>query len=298
MRKTILISILTISVLGLAVLFLRFGIGGDEDTWLCQNGQWVKHGKPLALEPVKGCGKIETENIKIDNLESDEIISLPLIIEGQARGSWYFEASFPVKLLDEDGKELTVAIAQAQKDWMTTDFVPFKAVIELSSLPKTGQGTLVLQKDNSSGLPENDEKITMPIRFPGPETITTIKIFFNNSNLDPEFSCNKVFPVERVISKTLALARTALESLFRGPSFKEQEEGFLTSINSGVKIQKLTIENEIAKVDFDDQLEFQVGGSCRVSAIRAQITQTLKQFLTVQEVIISINGQTEDILQP
>ncbi|MDP3093791.1 MAG: GerMN domain-containing protein [bacterium] len=298
MRKTILILILTISILGLVVLFLRFGIGGDEDTWLCQNGQWVKHGKPLASEPVRGCGKIETENIKIDNPESDQIISFPLIIKGQARGSWYFEASFPIKLLDKNQKELAVTIAEAQADWMTNDFVPFKAVIELSSLPKTSQGTLVLQKDNPSGLPENDEKIIMPIRFPGPDTITTIKTFFNNSNLDPEFSCNKVFPVERAISKTPASARAALESLLRGPSFKEQKEGFSTSINSGVKIQKLAIENGIAKVDFDSQLEFQVGGSCRVSAIRAQITQTLKQFPTVKEVIISINGQTEDILQP
>ncbi|PIP22172.1 MAG: hypothetical protein COX38_02115, partial [Candidatus Nealsonbacteria bacterium CG23_combo_of_CG06-09_8_20_14_all_39_25] len=48
----------------------------------------------------------------------------------------------------------------------------------------------------------------------------------------------------------------------------------------------------------DEQLEFQVGGSCKVSAIRAQITQTLKQFPTVDEVVISINGRTEDILQP
>jgi len=297
MKKTILILILAIFVLGL-ILFLRFGIGGDEDTWICSQGKWVKHGAPLASEPAKGCGKIETENVKIDNLESDQIISFPLIIEGQARGSWYFEASFPVKLLDKDGKELAVAIAQAQADWMTTDFVPFKAVIELSSLPESSGGTLVLQKDNPSGLPENDEKIAMSIRFPEPETITTIKIFFNNSNLDPEFSCNKVFPVERVISKTQAVARKALELLLSGPTFKEQGQGFFTSINSGVKIQKLVIENEIAQVDFDEQMEFQMGGSCRVSAIRSQITETLKQFPTVKSVVISVNGRTEDILQP
>jgi spore germination protein GerM len=45
-------------------------------------------------------------------------------------------------------------------------------------------------------------------------------------------------------------------------------------------------------------LEFQVGGSCRVAAIRAQITDTLKQFPPVDEVIISIDDRTEDILQP
>lgn len=51
-------------------------------------------------------------------------------------------------------------------------------------------------------------------------------------------------------------------------------------------------------IDFDERLEFQVGGSCRVAAISAQIRETLKQFPQVKEVIISINGRTEDILQP
>jgi hypothetical protein len=35
-----------------------------------------------------------------------------------------------------------------------------------------------------------------------------------------------------------------------------------------------------------------------VAAISAQIRETLKQFSTVKGVIISIDGRTEDILQP
>lgn len=130
------------------------------------------------------------------------------------------------------------------------------------------------------------------------EEFLTIKVYFNNSQMDPEFSCNKVFPVERKIIKTQAVARAALEELFKGPTDAEKEAGFFTSINPGVKIQSLKIENYLAKIDFDEQLEFQVGGSCKVAAIRAEITQTLKQFPTVKDVLISINGRTEDILQP
>ncbi len=131
-----------------------------------------------------------------------------------------------------------------------------------------------------------------------PSETMVVKVYFNNSNLDPEYSCNKVFPVERKILKTQALARAALEELLKGPNDSEKTQGFFTSINPGVKIQSLAIENGTAYVDFDEQLEFQVGGSCRVSAIRAEITQTLKQFPTVGNVIISIDGRTEDILQP
>jgi spore germination protein GerM len=130
-----------------------------------------------------------------------------------------------------------------------------------------------------------------------PEKIT-VKAFFNNSLMDPEISCNKVFPVERQVDKTQAVARAALEELLKGVSKEEQESGFYTSLNLGVRINKLTIEGGVARVDFDKQMEFEMGGSCRVSAIRAQITETLKQFPSVQSVIISVEGRTEDILQP
>jgi spore germination protein GerM len=130
------------------------------------------------------------------------------------------------------------------------------------------------------------------------QSTTTLEVFFGNNNLDPEVSCNKVFPAERIILKTQAPARRALELLLEGPTQTEKDGGYFTAINPGVKINSLAIENGAALVDFDAQLGFQVGGSCRVSAIRAQITQTLKQFSTVSDVIISINGRTEDILQP
>lgn len=141
-------------------------------------------------------------------------------------------------------------------------------------------------------------RTTKEIPSPPQEEFMTVKVFFNNERMDPEFSCNKVFPVERKVLKTEAVARTALAELLKGATDAEKEEGFFTTINPGVKIQSLAIEEGLAKVDFDSQLEFQVGGSCRVSAIRAEITQTLKQFPTVNSVLISIDGRTEDILQP
>ena len=223
-------------------------------------------------------------------------INSPFKIEGKVRGYWLFEATMPISLLDSQGEELVIGYVQAIEDWMTEDFVRFKGELSFVS-EKEEEGVLVFRNDNPSGLPENDKEFRMPVRIALSETMK-VKIFFNNSRMDPEFSCNKVFSVEREIPKTQAVARAALEELLKGPTEKEKSEDFFTNINPGVKIQSLIIENGTAKVDFDEQLEFQVGGSCRVSAIRAQIIETLKQFPTVENVIISINGRTEDILQP
>jgi len=142
--------------------------------------------------------------------------------------------------------------------------------------------------------PGSDQIIANP---PAPEKIK-IKVFFNNDKLDPEISCYKVFPVEREIIKTPAIARAALAELLAGTTPTEKESGFVMIIEPGSKIQSLTIENGIAKVDFNEQLEAHPGGSCRAAAIRAQISETLKQFPSVENVIISINGNSEDILQP
>lgn len=237
-----------------------------------------------------------SQKIIVDLPKPNEIISSPLEIKGKARGSWYFEASFPIKLIDENGGIIAQTIAQAKSDWMTNELVPFEATLDFEA-PISGKGFLVLEKDNPSGLSENAEEIKIPVRFAEVETMK-VKVYFNNEKMDPEFSCNKVFAIEREIPKTQAVARAALEELLKGLTETEISEGFFTSINPSVKIQSLVIENGTAKVDFYEQLEFQVGGSCRVAAIRSQITETLKQFPTVKNVIISINGRTEDILQP
>ena len=87
----------------------------------------------------------------------------PLVVTGEARGFWFFEASFPVKLVDEQGNLIVQGIAQAQDEWMTENFVPFKVTLEFSTFATSG--FLVLEKDNPSGLPENADEIRAPIRF-------------------------------------------------------------------------------------------------------------------------------------
>ncbi|MDD5109827.1 MAG: Gmad2 immunoglobulin-like domain-containing protein [Patescibacteria group bacterium] len=104
------------------------------------------------------------ELIYVDSPKPNAIVQSPLMVTGAARGNWYFEASFPVKLLDANGNVLVQTPAQAQSDWMTTEFVPFSVKLTFEA-PTTTTGTLVLQKDNPSGLPQYDNALRVPIRF-------------------------------------------------------------------------------------------------------------------------------------
>lgn len=92
------------------------------------------------------------------------VIQSPASVRGEARGNWYFEATFPIRLIDESGKEIVQTFATAQGDWMTTEFVPFN--LDLTFLtPETDSGTLILENSNPSGLAEHHKQLRIPVRF-------------------------------------------------------------------------------------------------------------------------------------
>lgn len=103
--------------------------------------------------------------IRISNPRPNQEIESPLLVQGEARGYWFFEGDFPVVLVDWDGRIIAQGIAQAKTDWMTEDFVQFEAVLEFEKPEYSNRGALILQKDNPSGLPENDDALEIPIIF-------------------------------------------------------------------------------------------------------------------------------------
>ena len=115
--------------------------------------------EPVVNEVISAYDQIEV----MSPLEN-EVVSSPLTVSGRARGVWYFEASFPIEMYDANGTLLGIEPAQAQGEWMTENWVEFETVLEFDD-PTTETGTLVLKKDNPSGLPEYDKKLEIPVRF-------------------------------------------------------------------------------------------------------------------------------------
>ena len=68
-------------------------------------------------------------------------------------------------LVNWDGLIIAEGHAEAQSDWMTEEFVPFKAVLTFNAPAYKNYGTLILRKDNPSGLPEHDDALEIPVLF-------------------------------------------------------------------------------------------------------------------------------------
>ena len=96
---------------------------------------------------------------------SGQKVASPLSVTGAARGPWFFEASFPVELLDQGGAVIGRGLGTAQAEWTTTEFVPFIANITFPSQPSGSIGKLILRRDNPSGLPEHDDSVTILVKF-------------------------------------------------------------------------------------------------------------------------------------
>ena len=210
--------------------------------------------------------------IRVDTPRPNDTISSPLILEGEARGYWFFEASFPVKLFDGNGELLATAIAQAKEEWMTEDFVPFEATLEFQ-VPATQKGILVLEKDNPSGLPENADELRVPVKF---ETAKrTVDIYYYNSDLDKDDSENTLcsrkglVQVQREITVTKTPIQDAIRLLLRGELTQEERERGVTTEYplEGFSLKGALLKDSVLTLEFEDTNNRSVGGSCRVGIL-------------------------------
>ena len=106
----------------------------------------------------------QPDPVVLDTGFAQSVVTSPLTITGKALGAWFFEASFPVSVTDANGVVLGTGVAQAQAEWMTTDYVPFQAVVTFTP-SSTQTGYVEFKKDNPSGLPEHDATVRIPVRF-------------------------------------------------------------------------------------------------------------------------------------
>ncbi|KKT87181.1 MAG: hypothetical protein A3J46_00180 [Candidatus Yanofskybacteria bacterium RIFCSPHIGHO2_02_FULL_41_11] len=272
MNKSIVLPALIVILLGLGAWWITSKTSPDD---------------AMMPTPAVSASPTVPPNITITSPVVNALVGSPVIVTGKAR---VFENTFNVRVKDSSGKIVyeTFVMTDAKDAGIFGNYsikVPLPAnqgtdfVIESISYSAKGDGSL-------------EGYASVPVKLNTVAT-STVQVAFTVNN-----DCQTVRLYPRTIVKTSEVAFMSLIELMEGPTTQEKIQGALTSIPDGTGLNSIRISGNTAYADFNHVLDQGAGGSCRVTAIRSQITNTLKQFPNITSVIISINGRTEDILQP
>lgn len=159
MGKRIAIGLLVILLIIFSILIL---FRSNEDTWICDNGQWVKHGNPTSSMPTKECvGKAsivtqKSENISIESPNANTKVSTPFVVYGKAR---VFENQLNYRVLDDKKNNLLEGSIMAEAKEVG-EFGPYE--ITISGLTIKGKITLEVFDYSAKDGSEID-KVTIPL---------------------------------------------------------------------------------------------------------------------------------------
>ena len=130
----------------------------------------------------------------------------------------------------------------------------------------------------------------------------TVKVFFHNEKLNPEMAdCTKAFPTERKIPKTMAVARAALDELFKGVSKEEEVQGFWSFEPESTKgiIKSLNVKKGVAYLNFT-KIVFEKLGNATTSCgagFWPMVEETLMQFKSIKKVFYAVEGNPRDFYE-
>lgn len=271
--------------------------------------------------PCPACPECEEETILITSPKPGEIVSSPVQVAGISDPT--FEQHLAIQVIDQYGSMIGQGTTIIAADWGQRG--PFEAQVAFAPPASEEPGRIVVfaASPRDGGLvhlSSVEVRLAGSSGSPTDETLKlhTVQVYFSHTSLSENTTC--VLPVTRTVKGT-NVEWLALEALLEGPTPEEEAQGFLTSIpgpeeveafkqrviESGqpvpylgerVRLQDLQIENGTAYVDFSAEMKAYGGGSLRVMCIRQEVTKTLTQFLGIERVVISIDGQTEGVLEP
>jgi hypothetical protein len=241
---------------------------------------------------LTGC-KPTTVQKEVSISDTSVISDGSVYIEGNGRA---FENTIGVKIFDENQDVLYSGPVVTNAQDMSK-FGNFSLNAILTSFPQTDSITVecfvASAKDGS--ITASDSK-TLVYGMP----YQMVEIFFGSTKLNPEMiDCSKVFPVTRRIAKdSKNPVLDTLLLLIKGPTKTEKDNGYIESTPNNLTVNSIKETGSKIQVDFGEELMAVGGGSCKVGAIRAEITETVQGIKPGFDVVISSNGNVDEVLQP
>jgi spore germination protein GerM len=123
-----------------------------------------------------------------------------------------------------------------------------------------------------------------------------VRVYFIDKAEMENSSCEANVALGRTVINAETLGPGALEALLKGLS-SEESVMYQSAIATSTRIQSFVVSNGVAFVDFTS-LSDEIAGSCNAVAIRSQIEKTLTDLPDIDSVVISVDGETEGILEP
>lgn len=117
------------------------------------------------------CPPTPEEQVRVSQPIADQKIVSPLVVKGEAQANWFFEAQFPVVVVDQSEKVLGSGVATALRSSATDVLVVQKDTwLKFEARVNYKKGTakagyVILKRDNPSGLPENEAAVRIPVVF-------------------------------------------------------------------------------------------------------------------------------------
>jgi hypothetical protein len=250
---------------------------------------------PVASTPVrsKPAGTIcdEQNFICVSAPKENAVIDNPVVISGTAIA---FEGTFSWELKDGAGTIIDQGFSMTDASDIGKPGA-FEIRAFWDTLPTTTDGVFTAfessAKDGSA-----THVVRVPVRFMKKTTMKQNVYFLSEKAAQTD--CTQVESSQITIPNSTRPAEATLRALLAIDS-SDTPAGFTTSIPDRTRLLSLTLTNGVAHLVFDNGLERDGGGSCRVGAIRAQIEKTLTQFPSIRSVTIAVQGKTaEETLQP
>jgi len=274
---------------------------------------------PTPCAPCPVCPEYDEEAILITSPKPGEVISSSVQVAGISDPT--FEQHLAIQVMGGDGSVIGQGAATIAADWGQRG--PFEAQIAFTPPASEEPGRIIVfdtsPRDGGLVHLSSVEVRLAGTSKPSSAEIYTVQVYFSHTSLSESTTC--VLPVTRTVSGPKPVEWLALQALLEGPTPEEEAQGFLTSIpnpeevaafkqralESGqpvpysgerVRLQDLRIEDGTVYVDFSAEMKAYGGGSLRVMCIRQEVTKTVEQFSGIEKVVISIDGQSEGVLEP
>lgn len=230
----------------------------------------------------------EASNIRLTAPQDATVVTSPLNISGSAR---VFENVVNWRITNNAGDVLSEGFTSSN----SPDVGEFGNFEDRIFLPALTESEFILQVFDYSAKDGSMENVVeRHLRVDSLEK-SVVNVYFIDPALQQNNDCSEVDFEKRTMLKTQNVAELAVEELLQGPT----SEWAVTEVPDYTTLNSISIQNGTAYVDFDTyNINAWNGGACKVTALRAQIEQTLLQFPTVDRVAITVNGESEEILQP